>query len=430
MSSNTELLCARVAGFRVDVAELRENYATIVKSADATPYRDNGTEYAGWSITSRDGSIDDGVQRISRTKENLASVQNSTVETPLCTGVIKTTLDQLRSLGLFHKRVRVMRLMNEGPKMTFHRDATNPAWRVHVPIFTTSDSVFQWRLDDDTVHSVHLLADGSAWFVRVDTLHRAINRSSRPTERVHLIMSLDNRPAQSLFESPETPTALKLPTAKNSESGIAPSYVVDHPDWENLKVTTRQELLMHLPSGGVVCEVGVFQGDFSEDIFRITQPRKLHLIDPWVHQDIRLWKKKTTDNHFSSMRKTQQRFQSEIGRRRVILHQGFSTDILSLFPESYFDWVYLDGDHRYESVRLELELCHTRVKPNGLILGHDYIKPELYPEDRRSNYQVVQAVNDFCATHEWHVVFQTPDQPPGSKQCPTFILQRRAPKPG
>jgi hypothetical protein len=194
--------------------------------------------------------------------------------------------------------------------------------------------------------------------------------------------------------------------------------------WPQREIKDRHELLQLLPKHALVCEVGVFRGDFSESILRVTQPRKMHLIDPWIHQDIRLWQKSTTEDHFDNMRQVQRKFASEIATRRVVIHQGFSTDVLSCFPDEYFDWVYLDGDHRYEAVRLELEICETRVKRNGLILGHDFIKPELYPDDRRADYQVVQAVSDFCATRKWRLVAQTPDQPPGSKQCPTFVLAR------
>src|SRR5205807_1793650 len=50
----------------------------------------------------------------------------------------------------------------------------------------------------------------------------------------------------------------------------------------NLRVvTTRFELLTLLPSNGIVAEVGVDEGHYSENILRLSNPKRLHLIDVW-----------------------------------------------------------------------------------------------------------------------------------------------------
>ena len=196
-------------------------------------------------------------------------------------------------------------------------------------------------------------------------------------------------------------------------------------DWSQVRVENRVQLLRLLPARGVVAEVGVFRGEFSQRIVEIVSPRKLHLIDPWVHQEIPLWEKRDDAFHVECRSQVHGRFASAVRERRVVIHQGWSVDVLPLFPQAYFDWVYLDGDHRYPAVREELEICRTRVKLGGLILGHDYIKPEIYPPEMRARFGVVPAVRDFCDAHGWELVFQTPDQPRGSKSCPTFVLRQK-----
>ena len=43
-------------------------------------------------------------------------------------------------------------------------------------------------------------------------------------------------------------------------------------------------LLRRMPENGVCVEIGVWKGDFSDRILRLTRPRELYLIDPWAFQ--------------------------------------------------------------------------------------------------------------------------------------------------
>jgi hypothetical protein len=45
---------------------------------------------------------------------------------------------------------------------------------------------------------------------------------------------------------------------------------------------------------------------------------------------------------------------------------------LKAFPNGYFDWLYIDGDHSLEAVRGDLRLAMEKVKRGGLVCGDDY----------------------------------------------------------
>src|SRR5688500_9782878 len=61
-----------------------------------------------------------------------------------------------------------------------------------------------------------------------------------------------------------------------------PKYELKQIHLRNLKVLTdRIALLDVLPKNGVVAEIGVNKGEFSEEIIRRNHPSKLHLIDLW-----------------------------------------------------------------------------------------------------------------------------------------------------
>lgn len=46
---------------------------------------------------------------------------------------------------------------------------------------------------------------------------------------------------------------------------------------------TRQSILSCLPESNIVCEIGVYIGNYSEDILTNCNPKELHLIDPWLY---------------------------------------------------------------------------------------------------------------------------------------------------
>lgn len=39
------------------------------------------------------------------------------------------------------------------------------------------------------------------------------------------------------------------------------------------------------------------------------------------------------------------------------------------------DFIFIDGDHRYESVRRDIDKAMTLIKPGGTLAGHDYVMP-------------------------------------------------------
>jgi hypothetical protein len=194
-----DLLCARLKDTRFDISRLRQHYESVVAQTPATPYRDNRVDYLGWAITSRDGSTQDGVRRID---SKLPGGKRGVEKTALCTGYLSEVIDHLEATGLKPYRARTMKLESEGIEMPLHTDATTETWRLHVPIITNEHSFFEWERENGEIASIHLPADGSAWLVRVDVRHRAVNRSQQPCERVHLLMGLSVNPEPATLAGP------------------------------------------------------------------------------------------------------------------------------------------------------------------------------------------------------------------------------------
>lgn len=197
--STSDLMFATLGDFKIDVDKLGSHFSKNVENLPSTPYRDYRVDYLGWSVTSRDGTLEDGVRRISKTDKN---AKRGTAKTPACTGYLEEVIDELVARDLSIYRARIMQLVNNGEEMPFHRDADKETWRLHIPIRTNPDSFFEWRRKDGSVESVHLPADGSAYLVRVDLEHRAVNRSSDPVDRVHLLMGVNPAPKRESLSGP------------------------------------------------------------------------------------------------------------------------------------------------------------------------------------------------------------------------------------
>jgi SAM-dependent methyltransferase len=149
----------------------------------------------------------------------------------------------------------------------------------------------------------------------------------------------------------------------------------------------RRALLARLPQGSVGAEAGVANGDFSAMILEIVRPRRLHLIDLWGEA-----------RFAPGAERVAARFAAEIAAGTVEMRRGYSTERLAEFEDGALDWVYIDTDHTYATTLEELRIARRKVRPGGLILGHDYatgnpVAPAVYG--------VIPACHRFCAEEGW-----------------------------
>lgn len=140
-----------------------------------------------------------------------------------------------------------------------------------------------------------------------------------------------------------------------------------------LKRANRDLVLSRMPEGSVCAEIGVHEGDFSARILDAVRPERLHLIDPWK-QGEGLFGKQAAEQAALDERheRVVARFADEISAGRVVLHRALSADVAPEFPDAYFDWVYVDGNHLREAVEQDLQLYWPKVKDGGYIAGDDY----------------------------------------------------------
>ncbi len=161
-----------------------------------------------------------------------------------------------------------------------------------------------------------------------------------------------------------------------------------------VSLVDRVELLKLLPQNSVIAEIGVFKGDFTSKILEICKPQKLVLIDIWGSN-------RYNENHYQYI---QEKFQKEISSGQVEVIRKLSFDGISSIADGYFDWVYLDTDHKLDTTRKELKLLKPKIKSGGIISGHDYVQGSWVNGVR---YGVIESVREFCLENNWELKYIT-----------------------
>lgn len=161
----------------------------------------------------------------------------------------------------------------------------------------------------------------------------------------------------------------------------------------------RDFIFSIVPKHSVCAEIGVWKGAFSDEISRLSAPKKLHLIDPWRHEESPEYKlafyggkiecQGEVDEVYMGVLK---RFKAETASGAISIHRKPSEEACQDFPDDYFDWIYIDGNHLYEFVKKDLENYYKKVKRGGYITGDDYTTEGWWKEGVR------KAVDEIIAT--------------------------------
>ena len=162
-------------------------------------------------------------------------------------------------------------------------------------------------------------------------------------------------------------------------------------------LATRAQMIGMLPRDAVAAEIGVSRGKFTAAIMAANRPRKLHLVDVWA-----------TDRYNQTLRqRVEQTYASEIAAGSVEINLGYSIEVGRTFPDAYFDWIYIDTDHSSPTTRDELVVYESKMKPGGIIAGHDYVMGNWRGPLK---YGVIEAVHEFCLARSWELLYVTTEQ--------------------
>ena len=175
--------------------------------------------------------------------------------------------------------------------------------------------------------------------------------------------------------------------------------------------STRSEFPAFLNECGLTgtgAEIGVQEGIYSEHILKIWKGSTLFSIDAWQNFDADEYidiSNRTDDQQILLYANATLRLRP-FGERSIVWRMT-SEQAAYTMPDKTLDFCYIDADHRYEAVKQDIELWLPKVKPGGIICGHDYVKDgEIYNKADGSLiglFGVQRAVKEFAALNGWNV---------------------------
>ena len=139
--------------------------------------------------------------------------------------------------------------------------------------------------------------------------------------------------------------------------------------------TTRAELALMVPPGGIVIELGVAAGEFADQLTSANKGICYLGIDRW------------SDHHDEA---EMQAAKARLPWDAVLLRSTFA-DAVGTMPDEYASMIYIDGyAHTGQEGGQTLRDWWPKLKPGGIFAGHDYCRT--YP-------QTIAAVDAFVSEH-------------------------------
>ncbi|MCX8042728.1 MAG: glycosyltransferase, partial [Desulfobacterota bacterium] len=159
---------------------------------------------------------------------------------------------------------------------------------------------------------------------------------------------------------------------------------------------------LNLRRGGMIIEIGSFMGLSASIMARAllesgNYNARIYCIDWWT-----AFKDRITPEYrpFYSVENFKANlFRTGIDRMVTVIDRK-SPECAALFEDNCADMVFVDGDHSLQGCLNDLEAWYPKVKPGGVLIGHDYTWTE----------SVRQAVHAFLDRHQLGSRFCAPDK--------------------
>jgi predicted O-methyltransferase YrrM len=162
---------------------------------------------------------------------------------------------------------------------------------------------------------------------------------------------------------------------------------------------TRRDLakLLHKLDLKKGVEVGVAAGIYGEILLHHNPQMELYFVDPW--KPYGLYRDYTRKQTFERlMSEAEARFKPFPNAHIV---RTTSVEAAKQFEDESLDFVFIDANHQEKFVTEDINAWYPKVRPGGILSGHDYANLRGRDGVDSDNWRVIPAVQKFIKQHNY-----------------------------
>jgi len=188
---------------------------------------------------------------------------------------------------------------------------------------------------------------------------------------------------------------------------------------------TRTEMakFFHEMDFKVGAEIGVAQGWHTEMLCQENPQAKLYAIDVWENHEGYNEYLDRIDRYYNQSKKRLAPYNCELIKK-------YSMDAVKDFENNSLDFVFIDGAHDFKNVAMDIYEWVKKVKPGGIVYGHDYKRWKSNSHIARRKYlvdvkDVVQAFMYARSITPWFALENEIPDPKFGRDNPCWMFVRQ-----
>lgn len=121
-------------------------------------------------------------------------------------------------------------------------------------------------------------------------------------------------------------------------------------------------------------EIGVYKGQYSKCLWKANREATIYSVDPWEAYD-RYEEPYTPE----LMERVYEEARERLAPTGCVIIREYSIHAVHLFEDRSLDFVYIDGNHEFQHVTNDIAEWSRKVRPGGVVSGHDYTRYKRNP---------------------------------------------------